>query len=200
MLQAHQRSAPRSWACHPQRSPPLSGAAASGSPGGGDQRALVRPTIRLEGLPALLMKLPPGIKEARPATCHPPLTRCLPSALPRVTGSALPCCPARLICPVRRYEDEEEFDALTDAMKPKTVVLVAAPSSSSGAGAGGEAEQQEQEQAAAAVAGLRSYLQELTFNQAFSSSQVRLSLLAGSWLAQVALRPATWVCTSAEVP
>ena len=41
------------------------------------------------------------------------------------------------------------------------------------------------QQAAAAVTALRSYLQELTFNQAFSSSQVRVqqlaSLPAGCW-------------------
>jgi hypothetical protein len=68
-------------------------------------------------------------------------------------------------------------------MKPKTVVLVAAPSSTSGTGGEAEQEQQGQAAAAAAVAALRSYLQQLTFNQAFSSSQVRLILPEGNRLA-----------------
>lgn len=60
------------------------------------------------------------------------------------------------------YEDEEEFDAMTDAMRSKHVVLVAAPA---GVAAGAEG----------GVDSLRSFVQPLTFNQAFSSSQVTWS-------------------------
>ncbi|KAL4423115.1 hypothetical protein ABPG77_004798 [Micractinium sp. CCAP 211/92] len=59
------------------------------------------------------------------------------------------------------YEDEEEFDALTDAMKSKLVVLVAAPT----AGEAGAATTD------AAVDALRAFLQPLKFVQAFSSQQ-----------------------------
>lgn len=65
--------------------------------------------------------------------------------------------------PLGRYEEEEEFDALTDAMKRKLVVLVAAPAAG---GADGEG-------AAASVDALRAFLQPLQFAQAFSSQQVK---------------------------
>ena len=55
------------------------------------------------------------------------------------------------------WEDEEEFDALTDAMHPKRVVLIASDGSTS------EASLQQ----------LRAYLQPLEFAQGFSGEQVR---------------------------
>lgn len=57
------------------------------------------------------------------------------------------------------WEDEEEFDALTDAMHPKRVVLIASDGSTS----------------EAALQQLRAYLQPLEFAQGFSGEQVRCS-------------------------
>ena len=59
------------------------------------------------------------------------------------------------------YDDEEEYDPLTDSLKAKLVVLV----SSSGCAAGTPAD-------AASIAALRAYLHPLVFNQAFASQEV----------------------------
>ncbi|EFN54420.1 hypothetical protein CHLNCDRAFT_135784 [Chlorella variabilis] len=58
-----------------------------------------------------------------------------------------------------RYEDEEEFDAMTDAMREKCVLLVAAPHAAAAGGGGGQ------------VDALRACLQPLAINHAFSSQQ-----------------------------
>ncbi|KAL4458303.1 hypothetical protein ABPG75_013168 [Micractinium tetrahymenae] len=60
------------------------------------------------------------------------------------------------------YEDEEEFDALTDAMKRKLVVLVASPAAEGFSSSDGMP---------ATVDALRAFLQPLKFDQAFTSQQ-----------------------------
>lgn len=115
-------------------------------------------------------------------------------------------CPTHLLPPLTslpasscaRYEEEDEFDALTDAMAAKDVVLVAAPEASAdGGGSGG-----------AGVEALRAYLAPLKFAQAFSSEQVRrwASLLhellapAGSIFTRQPCASPSLPCTTAHHP